>query len=257
MKCTLKEVQNNVMEILKVVIEICDNNNIMYYAQAGTVLGTVRHKGPIPWDYDADIIVPDNQIDQLAECLNENLMKEFYVDYFKIDRKSKRQFPRVGLKGYSTEILHLDIFRMIGLPDERCEQEKHLAETKAFEKKAACLRTYPVWKLIAKGKFQQAVEKMGLAGNDIGYYIDHFDKMCSKYSYDIAKYVANPSGKYGVKNIFPKEVYGEGIMMDFIDFKIRIPSLYKPYLQQYYGDYMQIPCKEYIDREMNRIFVVK
>lgn len=257
MKCTLQEIQDNAMEILKATIEICNDNHIMYYAQAGTVLGAIRHKGPIPWDYDADIIVPNDQIDRFAECLNERLPSEFYVDYFKIDKKSKRQFPRVGLKGYSTEMIHLDVFRLIGLPDKRQEQELHLIETKEFEKHAACLRIYPLWKLLAKQEFFKAAEKIGLVGNRIQYYIENFDKMCCKYPYGSANYVANPSGKYGVKNIFSKEIYGEGILVDFKDFKIRIPSLYEPYLHQYYGDYMKIPQKEYIDCMMSKIFVAK
>lgn len=257
MKCTLQEVQNNVMEMLKATVEICDKNNITYYAQAGTVLGAIRHKGPIPWDYDADIIVPNDQIDQFAECLNENLINDFYVDYFKVYKKSLRQFPRIGLKGYSTETIHLDVFRLIGLPDGCREREQHRAETDRLGKYAALLRTYPTWKFLAKGKFYQAGEKLGLVGNSVQYYVESFDQMCRQYPYERANYVANPSGKYGVKNIFLKEVYGEGLIVKFKDFKIRIPSLYEPYLYQYYGDYMQIPDEKEIEREMKKIFIIK
>lgn len=38
--------------------DIMINNNIIYYACSGTLLGTMRHKGIIPWDNDLDFCIP-------------------------------------------------------------------------------------------------------------------------------------------------------------------------------------------------------
>lgn len=42
------------MEVLQMVIEICNRNNLQYFADWGTLLGAVRHHGFIPWDDDIE-----------------------------------------------------------------------------------------------------------------------------------------------------------------------------------------------------------
>ena len=54
-KLTLKELQYEEKEMLKEVITFFEKNEFVYYVWAGTLLGAVRHKGFIPWDYDIDL----------------------------------------------------------------------------------------------------------------------------------------------------------------------------------------------------------
>ena len=253
MKLDIKQMQDIVTEMLKATVAVCEKNHITYYCQAGTVLGTVRHGGTIPWDHDADIIIPNDQLDRFIECAQRDLPDKFYVDYFKVDAKSLRQFPRIGLKGYTTNRLHLDVFRLIGLPDNKQEQLDMVEEAHLYTNYNVLMRK-PIWKLFLKGKFARILDK--LTGKREAY-IWKFDELCNRYPYEKANNVMNPSGKYGAKNIFAKAVYGEGKMMQYTDFQVRIPDETDFYLRQYYGDYMRTPDKEYIDKELNRIFNIK
>ena len=52
--------------------KILSENNINYRADAGTLLGVIRHKGnAIPWDDDVDIVVEECDIDKIIDLYKE------------------------------------------------------------------------------------------------------------------------------------------------------------------------------------------
>jgi len=57
-KPMMKRVWAAQLEVLQIVDEICTRHNIQYYADWGTLLGAIRHRGFIPWDDDVDICMP-------------------------------------------------------------------------------------------------------------------------------------------------------------------------------------------------------
>lgn len=250
MNLDMQQMQKYVNEMLKATIDVCEKNNITWYCQAGTVLGTVRHGGSIPWDHDADIIIPNNEIDNFVACCQRDLPKEYYVDYFTINPKELCLFPRIGLTGYSTNVLHLDVFRLIGLPDSAEEQHAIVKQAKYYNTKNSIM-----WQ--ASLSLRCYYHRLKMFYHKRTYFAKKFNELCNKYPYKESNYVMNPSGKYGEKNIFEKSVYGEGILMKYEGFTVRIPSKTDFYLRQYYGDYMQTPPQAEIDKEMNKIFVIK
>lgn len=75
----LKKVQDVELSILDDFIEICEKNNLKYFAVSGTALGAVRHNGLIPWDDDIDIGILRKDFDKFVE-----VAKKEYSDKYDI-----------------------------------------------------------------------------------------------------------------------------------------------------------------------------
>ena len=52
-----REVWDIELDMLDLVVNICDKIGVKYYLDAGTLLGAVRHQGFIPWDDDIDLVM--------------------------------------------------------------------------------------------------------------------------------------------------------------------------------------------------------
>ena len=70
------------LEILQQVGTICEENNIRYFVDWGTLLGAVRHKGFIPWDDDIDICMMRNDVYRLARIVEEKHPELCFLDIY-------------------------------------------------------------------------------------------------------------------------------------------------------------------------------
>ena len=68
---TLDEQKKVMLNILVEFAKFCDEHNLMYYLDAGTLIGAVRHKGFIPWDDDIDVNMPQKDYDKFIEEYDE------------------------------------------------------------------------------------------------------------------------------------------------------------------------------------------
>lgn len=63
------------MEVLKEIDRICKKYGIRYFADSGTLLGAVRHRGFIPWDDDIDIAMPRDDYRKFFSIATKELPK--------------------------------------------------------------------------------------------------------------------------------------------------------------------------------------
>lgn len=64
-KSLLSELQKVQLNILKEFVVYCEQHNLRYCLFYGSLLGTIRHSGFIPWDDDIDVCMPRKDYDKL------------------------------------------------------------------------------------------------------------------------------------------------------------------------------------------------
>ena len=67
----IAELHAVLLEMLKVIDKVCADHGLRYYLLYGTLIGAMRHNGFIPWDDDADIVMPRKDYDRLMRLPKE------------------------------------------------------------------------------------------------------------------------------------------------------------------------------------------
>lgn len=93
-----KKLQNELLIILDEIDQICSKNNLKYFLIGGTLLGSIRHKGFIPWDDDIDIAMPREDFDKFIKLSNTELHDNFFLDFETTNNKYWSPFAKVKLK---------------------------------------------------------------------------------------------------------------------------------------------------------------
>ncbi|MDX1837744.1 LicD family protein [Legionella taurinensis] len=81
----LRQAQLKMLEMLKVVDDICQQHELDYWLEGGTLLGAVRHQGFIPWDDDMDISMPRESYDQFLRLAPALLPEHLWLQTAQTD----------------------------------------------------------------------------------------------------------------------------------------------------------------------------
>lgn len=124
---TEKEYKEVLLDILGKIDTICRDNNIKYSLAYGTLLGAIRHKGFIPWDDDADIMMPRDDYQRLIDFINTS---DCGLKFLTMDNSDDYYFPfgkicdmrTVLFEGEFNQICnygaYVDVFPMARIPFE-------------------------------------------------------------------------------------------------------------------------------------------
>ena len=75
----MRRAQCRMLEMLCFIDRVCEESNIPYWLDGGTLLGAVRHEGFIPWDDDTDICILEKDQKKLKEILFERTKGTRYI----------------------------------------------------------------------------------------------------------------------------------------------------------------------------------
>ena len=75
----LRKAQLASLDILMEFDRVCNENNLIYWIDFGTLLGAVRHKGFIPWDDDIDVSMPPADFKRFIRIGQEKLKTGYFL----------------------------------------------------------------------------------------------------------------------------------------------------------------------------------
>lgn len=244
------------MEILTDVDKVCKKHNIRWFADFGTLLGAIRHKGYIPWDDDVDICMLRDDYTRFLAVAETELPEGYYIPkdrdagqwmFTSIFNSSSSFLDKERLKKFhdfpfSTGI---DIF-VLDYIAPNPEDEKfriHLAEilitaamavndpTKNQEKLESILQQVENFfqvQLVRDCSLQRQL--FDLAERAFSMYTDHGATEVACMPFWISR---------GVRK-FPLKFYQETVMLPFEHMEIPVPKDYLTVIGLQYGEnYMQ------------------
>lgn len=75
----LRKSQMRMLDMLIFIDKVCNENHLTYWIEGGTLLGSFRHNGFIPWDDDADLCMPYHDAEAFKKIMIERKYDTDYV----------------------------------------------------------------------------------------------------------------------------------------------------------------------------------
>lgn len=249
---TTEEIQNISLGILRYIKDVCDKNGILYYLDAGTALGAIRHSGFIPWDDDVDICMLRDDYEKFLEFVSTNPDSIYELTSVETIGAYSLPLPKVVDKRTTLKQLkqneiynlgvYVDIFVYDNIPDNNRERETFFRKQKKLQKR---------WQF-----FQYRVEKVETLKSFIHLLIQLLLKplkLQRRFAVELNEYSKTYNGRktecvgsmnYVVnrdKEIYPRDWFGNGVSKQFEDDIYPVPCKYDNFLKLLYGDYMKMP----------------
>lgn len=243
------------MEIMDELDRVCKKNGIEYYMVGGTLLGSVRHGGFIPWDDDIDVVMYRSDLKKLEELYYAG---EFDNKYFLQTENTDKYYPLMTAKlrkndtvfledcidenakshcGIFVDIFPIDDISNVNNPKVQKNAKKLTLLTTIIcencgykygisSKTKLLTNAFKVFGITNLKKWRN---KLMTSENDKGY--DKCTIYASNYGY--------------VKQCRPKTVYAPGVYLQFEDKEYMAPNKYTDFLTQLFGEnYMELPPVE-------------
>ena len=259
----LKAVHQANLRILKESDRICRSHGIRYFADSGTLLGAVRHKGFIPWDDDADVAFTRENYEAFARVVRDELPEgmeflepsqigdgkvffDFTPRILYLNSRTHEDSREMAFYGGKLNHLYVDIF----IQDELPEGKLQAAWTR--------LKNTMIYGLAMGHRFRldfskySPLQKCVVAVLSAAGRLLPMPVICRMERRAALRHNTGESRLRYYSNYQPDYLYvtlkkewnEETVDLDFEDMKLMAPKNWHQVLTCIYGDYRKLPPPE-------------
>lgn len=251
-RLTIQEVRKIQLEILDVVAKFCDENNINYWLNGGTLLGAIRHKGYIPWDDDIDLGMLRPDYDKFMKLFNEhNTRYKFFCienkpDFHTLAAQIIDMNNNIVLYFRAVKIgIGVDLFVFDNAPDDDKIAEE-MFKRRGNLKKWHNRRVLPLFKCKPVGNIFRRIcaytLRIFLRILPRDYFSKKLIATIKRFSNENTKRVGDFTGLHDA--VYDREILENLTTAEFEGKFYKVPVRYDEFLRGLYGDYMQLPPEE-------------
>ncbi len=240
-----KKIWNKLLELLAELDRVCKKYDIQYFANAGTLIGAVRHKGFIPWDDDIDVVMLRPDYEKFKQIAAKELCEPFVLSNAYTDDAllliSKIMDHKTAaiedINANNAQGIFLDVWPYDDIPDEDIRNKAIWDIRQSLL--VAMLKPREVLEEIEKGiQFKPSNEFIRkFIHMDTLMQFKEYETFCIKH-YGESTNVGFPMGKsLGAKGNLKRTYYRETVYLDFESTKIPAPIDYEKVLDAEFGDW--------------------
>lgn len=267
------------LSVLKEIDKICQQHQIAYFADWGTLLGAVRHGGMIPWDDDLDIVMKRADYQRFLEAVEQdescdlkvltyrNQAPDNWMFMGKVVRKDRICFEPEHLRQNFNYpyIASVDIFILDYLYRDAKEEQRRreiclylLGVANAIKNGALVGDKIHNNLLYIRDKWQLSLsyieEPIAMARYLYGKIEELFAAVPDECADNLCQLF--PWGLKGTARIYPKAYYEKTINLPFEGFMMPVPIAFEEMLRARYGEYWHLiknaGAHEYPNFEMQK-----
>ncbi len=247
-----KEIWAVELDLLAKLQQVCEKHQISFFVDGGTMLGTVRHKGFIPWDDDIDVSMTREEYIKLCRIAPQAFTEPYFFQTEQTDPGSLRGHAQirnntttgvlVNEKEYHYSFnqgIFIDVFPYDSIPEDKKTKAKFIRKTDRLRELA---RMYAAGS--SRYNSENASRKKKIFYYLVGKWIKKnpfyvwYEKALQKYNKSNTSLIANlflPSLKDSF--IYKKWWIEEFVTMPFEMLTVQVPIGHKEYLRNHYGNW--------------------
>ena len=250
-----KQIWACLLDLLAQVDAVCKKHDITYYVIGGTLLGTVRHKGFIPWDDDLDIAMMRPDYNRFLEVAPKEIKGKYFFQTTLTDQDYYKEWARIrnsettGIHDHNemhkcNNGIYMDIFPL--------ENYTHSLRGKLHQSLSMTLGRILTVKIHHNTRPRNSIRSHIIYGISFFFGVKSTHRLRefieTRNARKRSKYVTLGDVHFETyspeKLTFNREDFKEVVYLPFEEGKVPAPSGYQNILTTEYGDYMKFPPVE-------------